>query len=120
MVSVEDKDPIGEIRKLELPSNLPEQYREDVYNMQKNTTKSFVFVINDQADSSRLQDTIQTLATEHSKPFIYEFRMSGLLKPDEKPPAFSNWRDYVDLDQRYYQPDTKYGQLFLKDDRKMI
>lgn len=54
MVSVEDKDPIGEIRKLNQPSNLPEQYREDIYNMQANTTKNFVFVINDQADSSRL------------------------------------------------------------------
>ena len=64
MVSVEDRDPIGEIRKLNLPSNLPEQYREDIYNMQTNTTKNFVFVINDQADTSRLQDTIQTLVTE--------------------------------------------------------
>ena len=61
MISVEDKDPISEIRKLEHPSNLPEQYREDIYSKQANTTKNFAFVINDQADSSRLSDTISTL-----------------------------------------------------------
>lgn len=47
--------------------------------------------------------------------------MSGAIKKDAKPPAIDIWRKYLELDHRNFQtePELKYGQLFLQDDRKM-
>jgi len=48
MVSVDDDDPISVITQLRSASNQPPQYQKGYY---ESTARSFVFILNDKADS---------------------------------------------------------------------
>lgn len=60
------------------------------------------------------------LRGQFSSNIIYEIKMTGQIKKDEKPPMMDIWRKHIELDHRNFNPDEmKYGQLFLKDDRDL-
>jgi hypothetical protein len=53
MISVDDEDPLGTIATLRKADNLPAQYKLGIYDNQANTTRLFVFVLNDRPDNAK-------------------------------------------------------------------
>jgi len=98
-VMANDPDPLRTIEKFK--KDLPQQYKLQVYNDNRNCVQEFVFVLNLKPGvSPAFQDACQTIGQKFHQNLIFEVPMSS--KNVENGPVLQDiWHEkYIDMDTR--------------------